>query len=62
MKARAGGGARPRPSEQALIAIWNQIDDHRLHHGEQAAAQLARKALAAIQQPERKGQTDATQT
>ena len=39
----------PAPSEQALFKLWDQVEAARTKHGERVAAQLATKALAAIE-------------
>jgi hypothetical protein len=38
----------PKPSEQALIRIWDRIDEERRSKNEKAAEKLAVKALKAI--------------
>jgi hypothetical protein len=39
----------PSPSERLLFQLWDAVDAARLREGEQAAEQLAAKALKAIQ-------------
>jgi hypothetical protein len=39
----------PLPSERALIALWDVVEETRITRGERAAAELATHALQAIQ-------------
>jgi hypothetical protein len=42
----------PAPSEYLLFVIWDAIEAERLRGGEKAAAELAERALRAIQPEE----------
>ena len=41
----------PAPSEQTIYTLWDLIEQAREKSGEQAAQQLAMKALAAVEPP-----------
>ena len=41
-------GSGPAPSERTLFTLWDAIDRAREKNGEQAAQQLATKALKAV--------------
>lgn len=43
--------ADARPSERALMRLWDQINVARRMHGERAAAELAEQALNAVTSP-----------
>ena len=47
-------GSGPTPSELALYELWDHIDRTRQQHGEQAAQDLATKALKAVAPPTQK--------